>query len=364
MEKTSTKLLDPACHSKHRTLVNSFYDPNPKPRNHVESSIGLPDFMKTAEALAAPDIKGLADTAFADKARQYPMHTKEATYASAVAAFGTGLGEPMLGRIKLAARMHGIEAEVAAAEALFIQTKSAAVEPAAVPANFALQVETANGLESFYPVDGEYNLEKSARALLEDMNSGKLPIDWARQAACAIVKAAEAGGTLAYLPRRVLVLGEERLPDLEKAADLTAYRCTYLGHPPGTRELYLDVVKSAAANPEDLDTYVQLYRDIDETLHVKYSSLVPHPYEVFYGGMKLAEVTKLASQVVMVSDVMVPLDVFQRVPENEITRHFRKDACAIVKAAQGMEAAQASHLLETLDKPNQGELLNLLLKVK
>lgn len=328
----------------------------------------LPDFMKEAGIPAIPE--GLNPAAFADLQRKYPLHTKEACYASlATAMMDQDTDGGTIGRLLEAAEMHGIAAEAERVRSEFLDIRKSAGTIAANNSLNGRGEECALILDHggddkrrYYPIGNIVETEKSARGMAQDYTEGRLPVDVLRGAALELMKAANAQGLEpAAIPYRIRVLGTENMPNFEKAARLTELRIHTRKMAAETADLYRDIVSSAEADQANLPQFVDLYRELDERCGLmKYSSACPDPYEVFYGGLPLDQVEKLAHTVVLIKDVMVPRDVFATLPEDTIKRQFRKEAADRIIAARALPAPEASQSLSECAPEESAALLRLL----
>lgn len=337
-------------------VMPSFFDPDQAIRQFLsQTEAGLPAYVK--DVLEAPDSTRLKSAAFADAGRQYPCFDRASTYVSAVNLIAAGLQEEAVyASVKMAARVHGIEADVAAAEAAMLPQEETQVKQACA---LSVQLDESQTME-LYPTGSLYDLEESARGLERDIIDNRIPIDWAKEAAARIVEAAKSTG--AELPEAIIELGTLRLADLEKAAKVDAYRSRRLGLADEDAELYADLVKAAAADDDNLETIVALYRELDERLQVKYSSVIPNPYAVFYGGTSLETIEKLASEVVVIDDTLVPLAVVAQVKGSRLKAAFRKDTADELVSLSKATASEASVKLARMTPEIRAEYLQLLLR--
>lgn len=335
----------------------SFFDSDQALRQFLSNSEGgLPAYMR--DVFDAPATSHLKSAAFAGATRNHPCYDRVSTYASAVNLLASG--EQSSGtyeRIKVAARVHGIEDDLAAAERAL---GTPVVEPVLEKAACALSVDMGDTHLDLYPTGSLYDLEESARGLQRDILDNRIPIDWAKEAAEHIVEAAKTYSD-ASLPDSVVELGTPRLPDLEKAASVDSFRSRRLGLSTEDAEIFSDLVKAAAEDPDALPAIVELYTELDSRLQIKYSSVIPNPYTVFYGGASLDSIEKLASEVVVIDDVLVPLAVVATVKPSRIKAAFRKEAADMLLEVIKEPAAIASIKLAKLEPGVRSEFLDLLL---
>lgn len=320
---------------------------------HVEQTVGLPDYVK-GTSLTKEAGERLHRSAFADGIRKlFPLHTKAATYESVVFYVGNTacLDENFLGKMKSAAEAHGILADVEAAiGALQTHAVKSAATTSQPRGRYALELEHENSQVSlFYPINDAYDVEESARHMAKDASDGKLPIDVLRRSAVALVKRAhELQVATRRIPSYIRNLGEERLPDFQRAEELTRYRCKHAGLSAEATAIYLELVKEASEDPDALDTYVDLYHEMDAGCQIKYSNLMPDPFTVFFSGATITDFEKLAKEtVVLQDDVMVPAEVFGRMSDLSLKANFPEE-----KAARLIQLKSASAADITLGVPD------------
>ena len=345
-------------------------DANPKPLYKAGLANSLPQYVKDYTLPTQDEMCKFSSVAFADKHnRLHPINSKAATFLSGIYLHGTGkYNSAEMESVKQAASFYGIEEDL---EAVIQELDSTNKKQASANASstskedYAMRVEfedekTAN----FYPIGNEVQIRDSAVALNNHLMTGKIPSDWAYNAAVNIVKAAkEAGLRDIDLPNRVLNIGTPRLVDFEHAKlaaelrryDLPSEDCV---------SLYLDVVKTAEENPEHVEDCIKLWSDLDMTHGIKYVKTFT-PEEAFYAGERLDVIEKMASEVVVLRDVMIPADVVKNMEADKILTNFRKEASQTIQEAiklAGVNPAEATKKLSELDEENQSELLSLLAK--
>lgn len=344
-------------------------DQNPKPIYLADSLTGLPDYVKVANQIMPEDLAELSDAAFGvPGTREFPVHTKEAAWLSAAYAMGSGQWEADLhleNTIRKSAKLFGIEDDLQKLEDAFAAQNKQASAPAS---RFALTVDfgdTANlGLQSFYEINDPYQISKSARAMHVDFVADRLRIELFRPAAVELVKAArEFNMDLEDIHPAVRCFGEERLPDFENALQVAELRKN-AGVPDEAIQLYKDAALGAQQEPDQIPRWLDLWLDLDSSFAVKYSSYQPDPYSAFYAGESEDNIAKAASEMVIIADVMIPSTVLSLVPEDNIRKHFRKEAADLMVAARGCavaDPATASTIFEKLGREVNQEFLQLLL---
>lgn len=344
-------------------------DQNPKPIYLADALIGLPDYVKTASQITPDDLVDLADVAFGvPSLREFPVHTKEATWLSAAYAMGAGTWAAdahLEQTIRKAARLHEIEPDLQKLEDVFAAQHKQASAPAP---RFALSVDFGDtaglGLQHFYEINNACQISKAARDMVNDLSDGRLRIEFFQPAAVELVKAARNHSMdLEDIPMQIRSLGEERMPDFENAMKVAELRKS-AGVPDDALELYKEAALGAQAEPDQIPRWLDLWLDMDATYGVKYSSHQPDPFHAFFAGDLLSDVDKAASEMVLIHDVLIPASVLPAVTEVSVRQNFRKEAAD--KIAQAINCAvenpaQASQIFEGLPSDTNKEFLQLVL---
>ncbi len=334
-------------------------DLNPKPI-YLAAELGLmPDYVGDAAQLTSEDLAPLQKVAFADPGRrEFPIHSKTATWLSAAYAMGIGMTDPaLLERITKAAAVFGITEDVTKLEAAF----QAQIKTASAPERrYALVHEG----EGYFPINDAEEILESGRAIAKAARHRDLPILLARQSAMTLVKAARAAGIAEDLLPGIRALGTDRLPNfdfaevalgLRKAAGVTAEAMT----------LYRDLLDSAkSASAEEMDQFVALWADMDQANGLSYARGIPDPYASFYqDGEEAPDIDKLAAENVVIDDVMVPIMAIPVVSEDTVRKHFTKDAAEAIIGAQkitGTDPALATEAFAKLAAEDRRSFLGLL----
>ena len=204
-------------------------DQNPKPIYLADSLVGLPEYVKDASQIMPEDVKDLADAAFGNPGlREFPVHTKEATWLSAAYAMGSGQWQADLHleqTIRKAAALHEIDADLQKLEDAFAAQHKQASTP---ESRFALSVDFGGaaglGLQHFYAINDPYQICKSARDMTNDLADSRLRIEFFRPAAVELIKAARSFSMdLEDIHPQVRCVGEDRLlEDLDGAGEVAA----------------------------------------------------------------------------------------------------------------------------------------------
>lgn len=343
-------------------------DNNPVGLYRALDIVDVPDYVGTAPLMKPEDVSRLHKSAFADsKHREFPCHTKTAAWLSAAYFFGSNLeNEPVGERIKSACAVHGID--IAPFVALNEQVKSASAEIEPDIETHALTVdfggEDGRGVEKYYPIKIASQVQDSSRALLNDYDAGKMPDDWFVRAAQSIVKAASATGLAAdALHDRIKQAGVHRLFSLESALRMADARA-WAGVPAESVELYKQAAQGAAQDPGNELQWMSLWDDLDRANHVKYSKLVPRPHAAFFAGPEVEQIEKLASEVVILEDVMIPKAVIAKPSEQSLRQRFTKQAAEKILEIQKVACQNpydASRQFAELDGDTRKEFLKVLL---
>lgn len=349
-------------------MQNDFVrDANPKPLYKAGNLKSIPDYIQDY-ALPMPEyLDGLASAAFADPTnRLHPIHEKAATILSGIYLHGTGKGSSKeMDNVKAAASVFGVEEDLDKVIAEFGETFNKQASESAPNIKYAMIVELEGGKQSnFYPISSEVQVRDSAVSLHNSLMNGTIPSDWAHHAAVKIVKSAKTLGINSNdIPARITQLGTERLVDIDHAkmaADLRRYD----GVEEDGVHVYADIVKMAEEDPASVEECIKLWADLDMTHGIKYAKTFT-PEEAFYAGELVDNIEKMASEVVLIKEIMVPSATFSRLSPELINSYFRKEAAQTIQEAVKLASenpADATCKLEGLDEENQTELLKLLIQ--
>jgi len=241
--------------------------------------------------------------------REYPISTPEETWLSYAYAKSAGAPRDVLARIKLAADVHGTTGDLEAVD-LAMAPADGPVDPETLLEKFALVLQDGDRHLSYYPMGDREEVEKSARDLYDDRL--KMPIEAFRVASESLVKrASDLHIPEERLPRRVLATGSHRMFDEQAARHAVDQRRTLYGDQAG--DLYGEILKSAASDPENIEDYTSLWVELDRKHGQKTAAYhdCEDPYSAFHGGdLTETQMRKLAGQYVLVRDVPVPASEF------------------------------------------------------
>jgi len=336
-------------------------DDNPRPLYLIDELVGTPAYVEQTPVITKEATSHLNRVAFADPARrEFPCHTAASTYLSYAYLRGS-LGhqdERIASNIKAAATAFGITADIEKVDAALATVKAASVpeKKFALPAGSVEKYADTN----FYPLNNLVEIESSAHQLLNDRT--RMPVGLFHKAATAVVKASTAYPGC-VLPAKVAAAGIERCPDFEYATKIAGNR-KFVVRDPEALELYADLVKVASASDADAAKVASLWEELDTKFGVKYENGIVDPYTAIYSGIPVEEVEKLATQVVLIADVPVPLDVVTKLPEEGFAQRFSaKTAAKLVAWTKEAKAARSSACIAEFDVDVQKEVLRMALAV-
>jgi hypothetical protein len=338
------------------------------PRLLKQASTLLEDLPDYIEALEASDnvktaCEGLDTSCFADPyLREYPINDKQNTYLSYAYFKSAGCKDKEIhSRLVKAAELHSITSDLCKIDAVYKKKKASKEE---VSKSFALSVDYGDeGPRYYYPMVDTLSLEKSARELAEDFD--KMPIEAFRHASKNIVKAAsKLGMGLETLPSRVRNTGHDGEFNTKAAAIAVRQREELVGKEAAS--VYLDILKSAAVDSENMDDYVNLFIDMDRANGLEYNQNMLNPYEALFSGYDKEAVKKAANSYVLVSEAPVPLEEFTKIAKDKIEKNFtantKEEFLEVVKLAQEKGGIAASQKLIEFPSETQRQLLNALIQ--
>lgn len=339
----------------------------------IKAGNNLPDYVKEAHMLQEEDVSNLSNNAFADRAnRLHPIHTKAATYMSAVYLAGEGKQDSAeFAAVKQAAEFFEIEKDIDYALSLIPAAveKSASHELCQEKYALTFNIEEDDSWQA-YPINNSVEVTKAATEVIRDWLDDHIPSDWLFHAAQNIVKQAKALKIERNdLPQRIWDMGEERTVDFNRALEVAEQRKS-AGYANGQE--YIDLVKEASAGTISVNTALDNWMTLDTVNKVNHRT-VDSPHEAFYSGVKVSELEKAASHNVFISDVMIPVNEVLKLSADQCARirmSFRKEAAENIigiintlNAGEEKSAAEASMKIAKLPEVHRKELLNLLLQV-
>jgi len=331
----------------------------------IKAGDSLPDYVKEASILQEEDLVSLHDCAFADQAnRLHPIHTKAATYMSAVYLAGEGkIDSKEFATVKEAAALFDIEQDIEDAVALLPQAEKSAHELAHEKYALSFQIEEEDTWKS-YAINNEVEITKAATEVVRDWNDEHIPTDWFFHAARNIVKAAsDLNIPRNEIPDKIWRFGEERLVDFDNVDFAIGERSRA-----GVSDVaeYAQALKQASAGTISVEQAIDTWMGLDAVNNISHKR-VTSPHEAFYSGAKVAYLQELSEKSVFVSDIMIPTEEFNKLASDNyklVRMAFRKEAADnIINILSEKDAAKATAKIASLESNQQKQLLSLLLKV-
>jgi len=331
----------------------------------IKAGDSLPDYVKEASILQEEDLASLHDCAFADSTnRLHPIHTKSATYMSAVYLAGEAkLDSKEFAAVKEAAALFDIEQDIDAAIALLPQSEKSAHELATEKYALSFEIEEQDTWKA-YAINNEVEVTKAATDAVRDWNDDHIPTDWFFHAARNIVKrASELNMDRNDIPEKVWRFGEERLVDFDNVEYAIGERSRA-----GVEDVaeYAQALKQASDGEITVEQAVDTWMGLDAANNVSHKR-VTSPHEAFFSGAKVAYLQDLSEKNIFISDVMVPAVEFNKLASDNykvVRMAFRKEAADnIINVLSEKDTAKTSAKIANLESNQQKQLLSLLLKV-
>lgn len=165
----------------------------------------VPEYVKTAATISKEDIQSLPSASFADPDREYPIHSKAATWLSALKMYNNDVSDKCAETIVKAAEFWGLDTELLK---IASNVKVANARPTLDDTDFAIIVKSSGAtIERRLPITDPESVKEAAKAI-NDMSS-IYPLNIRKEAAKRILKAA--------CDRKVAL---EELSKLQKTAGL------------------------------------------------------------------------------------------------------------------------------------------------
>lgn len=333
----------------------------------IKAGDSLPNYVKEASILQEEDLVSLHDCAFADQAnRLHPIHTKAATYMSAVYLAGEGKSDSKeFQAVKAAASLFDIEDDIDAALSLLPQAEKSADTHELAHEKYALsfQIEEEDTWKA-YAINNEVEIAKAATEVVRDWNDGHIPTDWFFHAARNIVKAASVLNIPHNeIPDKVWRFGEERLVDFDNVDYAIGERSRA-----GVSDVYeyAQALKQASTGAISVEQAIDTWMGLDAINNINHKR-VTSPHEAFYSGAKVAYLQELSEKNIFVSDIMVPAEEFNKLASDNykaVRMAFRKEASDnIISIISEKDAAKVTAKIANLESNQRKQLLSLLLKV-
>lgn len=333
----------------------------------IKAGDSLPNYVKEASILQEEDLVSLHDCAFADQAnRLHPIHTKAATYMSAVYLAGEGKSDSKeFQAVKAAASLFDIEDDIDAALSLLPQAEKSADTHELASEKYALSfnIEEDDTWKA-YAINNEVDVTKSATDAVRDWNDGHIPTDWFFHAARNIVKRAnELNISRNEIPEKVWSFGEDRMVDFDNV-DYAIGERNFAGIADVSE--YTQALKQAAAGEISVEQAIDTWMGLDAVNNISHKR-VTSPHEAFYSGAKIAHLKNMAESNIFISDIMIPATEFDKLASDNykvVRMAFRKEAADnIINILSENNTAKTTAKIASLESNQQKQLLNLLLKV-
>lgn len=331
-------------------------------RAFMELGSDLPEYLHSFTFPNEEDMLKYASSAFADKEnRLYPITSKPLTVLSAMDYFGEGeYNEKLEQRIKTASVNFGIKDMVERIEGIFSDLKKEATVQVEDDPEFALILDNTG----YFPIDNLYNVETSSSELIKQRD--KLPSDIFYKTAKAISDAAVVHNAIIHPGVTKCASYVDCVFDKESADYQVSLRANHMDE--DTVELYKELVKAASDNEEELDTYVELWEDLDSDFLTpqirKYASFEP-AYEALHGGLNKDAVEAESKNWIYIEkeDLLIPSSAVANLDMSDINIRFRKTAAdaigEIVKNAS-VDPILASEQFDNLSASERTLLLRVI----
>jgi len=324
----------------------------------------LPDFVKSAEIISTEDLPARA---FADRERQYPVHTKAATWLSIAEFYRSGTkNEQIEALLEKSAAVWNISED----ERLLVKAdieKAASVTPA-TDEEFAIVVKVAGTtVERIGQLTDAVSVKSAAEKLIAGRS--RYPFEVRSQAAKRIIKAAKALG----------VTDLENLSYLEKAAgygvgDTAVVAKNLLNRFHQSRNpqtvvfkeiadrLYKEASSSHTIPSVTLEKMAMAIDGIDRMsgLYKRYTRDVTTPEELLYTYSLSDLQEKRASFVSLVDGTVLQLAKFAGMRANQLSALGDDFVAAVQDEQGGIDMAKLAGVIPTLPADDAKILVNSL----
>lgn len=329
-------------------------DNNPVALYRAMGEYPVPEWVAQENIPTQDETTKLASVAFADPAaREFPIHTKIATFLSCAYAGLEGLRGPLQERLVTAARQWGIEDDVAQ---YFADTTKVAANP---HCGYGLVLDTPEGQVGHFPCRDRDETTASLQEIDRTISSAK----WSQLDAGQIKKACVELTRMAAhfkidVPAKITDIAT-RLPDPDTAIKLASLRAR-LTDDEEIRNLYIEAAEAAKRQPARIDECMNVWLDLDRHLGVKYSSCFPSPWAAFHSGVTEQQLDQITSANVFIGDVPIPKTVIAAMPDTLVTTKFAAADQEVIQAARAaaiQTPTEASIKLSGLSRRSQQRLL-------
>jgi len=288
------------------------------------SGVSVPDMIKIASPLDE-DVTPL----YADSARTLPIESGRMAILSSIQylANAPDLDSSLVGRLRKAAHAYQMGQLFDQAAQFFIQQralssvqKSAAIRQETAPV-WALSEQDGGPA---YRIKTALDVESSADGMARDLQEHNLSATQLFRASRALMKRAhELGVDPQHLPRRIVGLGTERLPDWD-AAEAHLLARDHRGYDRASSETAGEIIKSARAGLMDPEQACDLWAQLDEHCGVRPAN-TPTPHEIVYSGTTADQLLKLANHALVLDGVTLPADALRPAQDERLLRRLSRE---------------------------------------
>lgn len=320
-------------------------------------------------------LQKMSDACFADRiSRQHPIYDRNSSLLSAgyLAMNDVAGDHPVFLQVKAAAAIFGAEKEfdaIVAAAGAFLNSETKSASAAEEHPQFALEIEDGGQTSQHYPITSAMRVKDSAWKIEDDYVGWKLPTRAYRMACVAIKEAAVRFKVPPdELPRQVVLTGESRLQEMKGAEERILLRKMAMlkDVAEALSDSYVEIVKSARAGETTIDDAMDALDELDSMAGLDRSrnTLFINPHLIFHNGPTEDQIEKMASQVIMFNEVMVPVNELASMNRDKLQGLFPLSVAATIKGAS--EAAESGDFMKAvtaitqLDSAHQNRLLGLL----
>lgn len=317
-------------------------DNNPKVLSSLVKEASYQEYSKKASK-SKQDLEKLSTKAFADVGnREFPINNKANTFMSALYFKRANVqNEAVSKKIDTAVRRFRLESTLDGVLKAATVQKDNKLED-----KYAIVVDDTKG---YYPINNEYNVEKSAEMILEDKN--KIPALVYRTACFSMAKAAKDFGIENRIPKEILEVGANREENFDHFQAGMQKRANSLENTaPVDAAVYLELaglVKQAHKdNDEDATIrFMEMVNELDSQYGFDKVAHYENCYALLYSGEELETYEKLAKQVVLVDteqeSYTIPLEDFRAPLSKVANTYYTGEDKAAVEALRDVEDASA-----------------------
>lgn len=283
----------------------------------------FPEWADMAPVPHIDGLSGLSDAAFAGREkRELPIHTKEASFFSMIdfldnpEYFGLQVGE----RVKAACESFGIMGDMLP----YLKEAELSFEKQASAGEFAIDTVIGETPVKLFPVNNAEDVREAVTGLTKMAQEKRIDYTLMREASMKVLEKAaafgESAGTL------VSSYAVTRFTDPEKSASLIASR----GKDAAEQGAYNTIVDELAKglDPEEAVLKIAAADMAFGYGNRLFQSTRLRPHEIVYCGEDISTLTKAASSVVEIMDVLVPVSALAAIDKHDIEFGLSKSAAA------------------------------------